>query len=729
MLYQSDTLYLSWLDDGIAELVFSAPGPVNMLDSQTVIALGAGLEVLEKQPGLRGVIVRSALPAFIVGADIREFLPLFAAPEEKLRQWLVCVRRLFNRLEDLPVPSVAAINGYALGGGCECILTTDFRIASPDARIGLPETRLGIMPGFGGTVRLPRLLGADLALEMITGGREIDAQDALRYGLVQAVVPHERLNAAALNIIRRAADGDLDWRGQRRSRRQPLKLSPTEASLCFATARARVLQTAGRHYPAPVAALNTIEAAAGLNWDAALELETNNFLPLARSDSARALVGLFLGEQTVKTTARRYGGNHPPPVQAAVVGAGIMGGGIALQAARKGTPTIVKDIGDRPLAQAVTEAARLLNRQREQGRIDGMQMARILSAIRPTLSYDGFDRVNMVLEAVVEEPAIKSRVLREIEDRVGGETIIASNTSTIPIARLAGALRRPQNFCGMHFFNPVHRMPLVEIIRGPQTAEQTLARVVAWALHMGKTPVVVNDCPGFFVNRVLFPWLAAFSLLLRDGVDFRRIDNLMEQQFGWPMGPARLLDMVGIDTACHARAVMAAGFPARMGKDYRDAVDLLFEQQRYGQKRGLGFYRYRQDAQGKMRKEYDDHTVELLAPVCRPAQSLRDDEIIDRLMIPMIFEVARCLEEEIVAGPAEADIALVYGLGFPSYLGGPCRYLDTQGSRAYLNRARAFAHLGPLYQAPAGLTHKAQRNEGLYPVVIPRAEISGAQTA
>lgn len=242
--------------------------------------------------------------------------------------------------------------------------------------------------------------------------------------------------------------------------------------------------------------------------------------------------------------------------------------------------------------------------------------------------------------------------------------MLASNTSTIPIGELASVLKRPENFCGMHFFNPVHRMPLVEIIRGEKSSDETIAKVVAWASKMGKTPIVVNDCPGFFVNRVLFPYFAGFSQLLRDGADFRKVDKVMEKQFGWPMGPAYLLDVVGIDTAHHAQAVMAAGFPQRMQKEYRDAIDALFDASRFGQKNGLGFWRYKEDSKGKPKKEEDAAVDDLLASVSQPKRDFSDDEIIARMMIPMINEVVRCLEEGIIASPAEADMALVYGLGF-----------------------------------------------------------------
>ena len=724
MLYQGDTLHLHWLENGIAELVFDAPGSVNKLDTQTVASLGEAVAVLENLPDLKGVLLRSNKPAFIVGADITEFLALFNAPPEKLTQWLGFANQIFNRLEDLPVPTITAISGYALGGGCECVLATDFRVATPETRIGLPETKLGIMPGFGGSVRLPRLLGADSAMEIITAGKDVSAADALKLGLVDAVVAPEKLVAAALKMLQAAIDGNLDWRAARQPKLEPLKLSALEAAMSFNVAKGLVLQQAGKHYPAPMAAVKTIEAAAGLGRDEALKRETASFVPLAGSDQARALVGIFLNDQYVKGKAKKLAGQVEAPAHAAVLGAGIMGGGIAYQSALKGVPVLMKDISEKSLTLGMNEAGKLLDKQRERGKIDGLKMAQTLATIQPTLDYAGISRAQVVVEAVVENPKVKAAVLAEAEALLDEQAVLASNTSTIPISDLARSLKRPENFCGMHFFNPVHRMPLVEVIRGEKTSERTLATVVAYALRMGKTPVIVNDCPGFFINRVLFPYFSGFSLLMRDGADFRQIDKVMEKQFGWPMGPAYLLDVVGIDTAHHAQAVMAQGFPERMAKSYRDAVDVMFDQQRFGQKNGAGFYRYTEDSKGKPRKQPDDAVDPLLEAIRPEARDFSADEIIARMMVPMINEVVRCLEEGIVAGPAEADIALVYGIGFPPFHGGALRYLDTLGSRRYVELADRYAHLGALYQVPDGLRAKAESNARYYPDATPLAEIN-----
>ncbi|SFU94749.1 fatty acid oxidation complex subunit alpha FadB [Xenorhabdus koppenhoeferi] len=715
MLYLSDTIQVKWLKDGIAELIFNAPAAINKLDTKTVISLDKAVATLEQQTELKGLLLRSEKQAFIVGADITEFLSLFNAPVKKLHDLLNLANSIFNRIEDLPVPTVSAINGYALGGGCETVLSTDFRVATPDVRIGLPETKLGIMPGFGGSVRLPRLIGTDNALEIITAGKDISAEEALKNGLVDAVVPAEKLVDSAISILEQAIKGDLDWKAVRQPKLMPLNLNEIERTMSFNVAKGMVMKVAGPHYPAPITAVKTIEKSATLGRDEALKLESDSFVALAHTSVARALVGIFLNDQYVKGLAKKHLQTVTTPQHAAVLGAGIMGGGIAYQSARKGIPVLMKDINQKALDLGINEAAKLLNKQFERGRLDAMKMAKILSSIQPTLSYASIEQSQIVVEAVVENPKIKSAVLVEAESHISDECILASNTSTIPITELARSLKRPENFCGMHFFNPVHRMPLVEIIRGEKTSDKTISTVVAYASKMGKTPIVVNDCPGFFVNRVLFPYLAGFGMLLRDGGDFRQIDKIMEKEFGWPMGPAYLIDVVGIDTAHHAQVVMAQGFPERMSRSYQDAIDVLFENQRYGQKNGVGFYKYTQDKKGKPKKGQDEAVDQLLAGINQPKHTFSGEEIIARTMIPMINEVVRCLEEGIISSPAEADMALVYGLGFPPFHGGVFRYLDTMGTAAYVKMAESYVHLGVLYHVPAGLKAKSESNESYYP--------------
>ncbi|MGL0925675.1 fatty acid oxidation complex subunit alpha FadB [Vibrio vulnificus] len=715
MIYQAETLQVKEVQDGVAEILFCAPNSVNKLDLATLTSLDKALDALTAHSGLKGVMLTSDKEAFIVGADITEFLGLFAKPEEELDQWLQFANSIFNKLEDLPVPTVAVVKGHTLGGGCECVLATDLRIGDKTTSIGLPETKLGIIPGFGGCVRLPRVIGADSAMEIITQGKACRAEEALKIGLLDAVVDSDRLYASALQTLTDAINEKIDWKARRQQKTSALTLSKLEAMMSFTMAKGLVAQVAGPHYPAPMTAVVTIEEGARFARNQALDIERKHFVKLAKSEEAKALVGLFLNDQYIKGIAKKAAKSANKETQrAAVLGAGIMGGGIAYQSALKGVPVIMKDIAQASLDLGMTEASKLLNKQLERGKIDGFKMAGILASITPSLHYAGIDNTDIIVEAVVENPKVKAAVLSEVEEQVSEETVLTSNTSTIPINLLAKSLKRPENFCGMHFFNPVHRMPLVEIIRGEHTSDETINRVVAYAAKMGKSPIVVNDCPGFFVNRVLFPYFGGFSMLLRDGADFTQIDKVMERKFGWPMGPAYLLDVVGIDTAHHAQAVMAQGFPERMGKQGRDAIDALFEANKYGQKNGSGFYTYTMDKKGKPKKAFSDEIVPILAPVCATQQAFDDQTIIQRMMIPMINEVVLCLQEGIIASAQEADMALVYGLGFPPFRGGVFRYLDSVGIANFVAMAQQHVELGAMYQVPQMLIDMAEKGQTFY---------------
>ncbi|EHR6926520.1 fatty acid oxidation complex subunit alpha FadB [Vibrio parahaemolyticus] len=715
MIYQADTLQVKEIQDGIAELSFCSPKSVNKLDLATLESLDKALDALTSHQGLKGLMLTSDKDAFIVGADITEFLGLFAKTDAELDQWLQFANSIFNKLEDLPVPTISVLKGHTLGGGCECVLATDMRIGDKTTSIGLPETKLGIMPGFGGCVRLPRVIGADSAMEIITQGKACRADEALKIGLLDAVVETDALYESALQTLTSAINEKIDWQARRKQKTSPLTLSKLESMMSFTMAKGLVAQVAGPHYPAPMTAVITIEEGARFARNEALDIERKYFVKLAKSEEAKSLVGLFLNDQYIKGIAKKAAKSASKDTErAAVLGAGIMGGGIAYQSALKGVPVLMKDIAQPSLDLGMTEASKLLNKRLAQGRIDGFKMAGILASITPSLHYAGIENSDVIVEAVVENPKVKAAVLSEVESHVGEDTVITSNTSTIPINLLAQSLKRPENFCGMHFFNPVHRMPLVEIIRGKKTSDETINRVVAYAAKMGKSPIVVNDCPGFFVNRVLFPYFGGFSMLLRDGADFTKVDKVMERKFGWPMGPAYLLDVVGIDTAHHAQAVMAEGFPERMGKQGRDAIDALFEANKYGQKNGNGFYSYTIDKKGKPKKTFTEDILPVLADVCADKQEFDEQTIIQRMMIPMINEVVLCLQEGIIATPQEADMALVYGLGFPPFRGGVFRYLDSVGIAEFVEMAKQHAELGAMYHVPQMLIDMAAKGESFY---------------
>ena len=715
MIYEGKGLSVTLTDDGIAELVFDAPGSVNKFDRATVSELDAATVAIAASSDVKGVLVRSAKSAFIVGADITEFTSLFDMPCAEILDWVAKTSHVFDRFEDLPIPTIAAINGFALGGGFEMTLISDLRVADTSARVGLPEVKLGLMPGFGGTVRLPRVIGSDNALEWMTTGRDRPAQRALEEGAIDAVVAPEHLHEAARSMLKDAISGKLDWQKRRAEKQAPLTLNANETVMSFSTAAAMVAAQAGKHYPAPHKMVETVQKAASLHRDGALKLENEGFTALSQTDACKAMVGIFLADQLVKSKGKKQAKAATKDIaQHAVLGAGIMGGGIAYQGAVKGIPTVMKDINQAALDLGLKEATTILSKGMARGKVDAKTMAYTLNNITPTLHQQAIASVDLVIEAVVENPKIKAAVLKETEQTVAHDAIICSNTSTISINQLAKSLDKPERFCGMHFFNPVHKMPLVEIIRGENTSEATINAVVASTLRMGKTPIVVNDCPGFLVNRVLFPYFAGFSKLVIDGADFTAIDKVMEKVFGWPMGPAFLLDVVGMDTADHASSVMSDGIPERMQKIDNDPVTLLYNAKRLGQKNGKGFYDFGVDKRGRPTKTASDEAYALFAPHMAKKHDFDAEEIIARVMIPMANEAIRCLEEGIVASAAEADMALLYGLGFPPFRGGIFRYIETMGLTNFVALADKYAHLGPIYQISDGVREMAAAGKSYF---------------
>ncbi len=714
MIYDGTAITVKMIEDGIAELNFNLDGEsVNKFNRVTLEDLKAATAAIKGNSDVKGVLVTSGKDCFIVGADITEFGDAFKLPEEEIVEWILSGNEIFNAIEDLPVPTLTSINGIALGGGFEMCLSTDFRVMSEKAKVGLPEVKLGLMPGFGGTVRLSRVIGADNAIEWICMGAENRADKALKMGAVDAVVAPEALREQSIAMLNSAIAGELDYEARRAVKTGKGLLNSMESMMVFETAKGFVKGQTKGQYPAPIEAIKVMQKHHNLTRDKALAVEAKGFAKLAKTTESQALIGLFNNDQLLKKKAKEYDAIAKPTNKAAVLGAGIMGGGIAYISALKGTPILMKDIAEAGIELGLSEANKLLSKRVERKKMKPLAMGEALNRIRPTLSYAEFGDVDVVVEAVVENPKVKGIVLAEVEGHVGENAIVASNTSTISIDFLAKSVKRPENFLGMHFFNPVHMMPLVEIIRGEKTSEEAVATTVAYAKKMGKTPVVVNDCPGFLVNRVLFPYFGGFAALLKDGADFRQVDKVMEK-FGFPMGPAYLMDVVGIDTGKHANDVMAEGFPERMKADFTSAMDVLYENGFYGQKNNKGFYTYVEDKKGKPKKVFDESILELLAPVLGEAKDFDAEEIIARCMIPMCNEVVRCLEEGIVDTAEEADMALVFGVGFPPFRGGALRYIDTVGLANFVELADKYKDISPLYHVTDKMREMAANGESYF---------------
>jgi 3-hydroxyacyl-CoA dehydrogenase / enoyl-CoA hydratase / 3-hydroxybutyryl-CoA epimerase / enoyl-CoA isomerase len=716
-LFQGDNIQLLRLADGIVELRFDRRGEaINKLDARTVDEFRQATALIAAAPDVRGVLLTSAKDVFIVGADITEFGAMFSRSAEEIAELTLINNQVLVAFEDLRVPTVAAINGFALGGGLELALAASFRVMSTSARVGLPEVKLGLFPALGGTVRLPRVAGTDVAIDWILGGKQSGAEAALGAGVVDAIAEPQALRESALSLLKKAAADEVDW--QARQQRKRVALSQPQATLqaLFDAGAAKAEAQTRRHQPAAATAVETMARAASRDRAGALKLEAQAFGRVCRTQAASSLVQNFLNEQALKKVFREHATHSRKVRQVAVVGAGIMGGGIAYTTALHGTPVRLKDISAAQLEMGMGEAARQLARQVTNGRLSRDQSDSVLGAIKAQLDDEGFAEVDLLIEAVVENLDVKHRVLAQLEGVVGPDALIASNTSSLRIDDIATSLKRPENFVGMHFFNPVPAMALVEVIRGSKTSDATVSAAVGFAVAIGKTPVVVRDCPGFLVNRIVTPYINAFLQLLADGEDFEHVDRVMEA-FGWPMGPAYLQDVVGMDTAAHVGDVICAGYPQRMQGVKRNAVKLMVEHKRYGQKSGAGFYTYESDPKGKTKKTPSPQAHALVATLqARGRSDFADSEIVERMMLPMLVEAAAALEDGVVATPAELDMAMLLGLGFPPHAGGPLKYADWLGLPQVVALCDKYAALGPSYQATARMRQMAARAERYYPI-------------
>ena len=716
-MFEGNTLSLTTLDNDYAEIKFdSQSGSVNKFNAETLAELRQAMDMLKQQQGIKGLLLSSGKSVFVVGADITEFKGMFSASKEQFIEAAYVVNELFSEIEDLPYPSVAAINGFALGGGFEVCLACDCRVISSKAAIGLPETGLGIIPGWGGTVRLPRLIGYTDAVQWIVSGQQQKPAAAQQTGAVDVIAEPEELRTESLKVLQEMVDGTRDYEARRLQKTSPLTLSGAELEAAASNYRAAVVGKLGSHYPAQLKAIDLVAGAASLGRDEAVRRENVAFYEISQTPQARALVGLFLNEQyVVKLAKNRAVAHKPEPIKTAgVIGAGIMGGGIAYQNAIRGYSVVMKDIAQPALDLGIAEATKLLGKSVSRGKLTDDKAQQLLSSIRPTLVDSDITGCEILVEAVVELEVVKMQVLAAAEALLPTTSIMTSNTSTISINRLAEPLQRPENFCGMHFFNPVHAMPLVEIIRGEHTSDATVAAVCTYALGLGKKPIVVNDCPGFLVNRVLFAMLFGLEIMISEGADFQQIDKVMEG-WGLPMGPAYLMDVIGIDTINHCYPVMMDGLPQRFKKT-ADVwpTEAVCNAKRLGQKNGLGYYRYELNEKGKPAKVVDPEVVAMLENLYGAAKQLEADEIIDRLMVAMAMEMIHCLEEGVVASPAEADMALIYGVGFPPFHGGICRWMDEIGLQEICDRGDRYLSISELYRPTEKLRAMAANGETLY---------------
>ncbi|HEY2799388.1 MAG TPA: 3-hydroxyacyl-CoA dehydrogenase NAD-binding domain-containing protein [Chthoniobacterales bacterium] len=663
-------------EDGVCLLIFDRPDSgANIFDAASLRDLSTHLDFLDKESAVRGVVVTSAKKSiFIAGADLQTLLR--QAQTGEMRAFIEEGQRVFNRFAALKVPTVAAIHGACAGGGYEITLTCDYRVASDAAatRIGLPETTLGLVPAWGGATRLPRLIGPEKAAEIILKGKLYPAQEALKLGLVDEVVPQEKLLDAArakLALGKRNPDGG--------------------------TPATRVPITAPKsHNSAPARAAEIINRSLTGSLDESLGRELDAIVDLGETESTRNLIrNFFLADKYRKGTSKVP---NEKITHAAVIGAGVMGSGIAQWLSARGVSVILRDVSTEVVSAGLARIEKAYGEAVKRGIMSEEKAkegrARVVASADPGPLRDA----QIVIEAASEKLEIKRLIFHDMDAKIDDTDILATNTSALSVSTLAAETKHPQRVIGLHFFNPVSRMKLIEVVIGEQTSENTKERALAFARQIGKLPVVVRDRPGFLVNRVLFPYLLDAAELFENGVDAKTIDDAL-MEWGMPMGPLRLIDEIGVDITVDIATTLKQAFGAR------DATPAILTKMRatkmLGRKTGSGFYKY----EGKQQSP-NESLNEWRAPAAQ-----KDKDLAHRLIFLMVNEAARCLEEQVVAAPEDADYGMILGTGFAPLRGGPLRFADHFGARKLI---AAVASKGEKFQPCDLLRQHAEAGTKFY---------------
>jgi len=723
--------------DGIAIVTFDLPNEsVNKLNRAVKDEFVALVSQLERDSTVRAAVLISGKPdVWIAGADIEEFLELkTAADAERLSR---DGQMLLDSLEHLRTPIIAAIHGACLGGGLETALACRYRIATdhPKTVLGLPEVQLGLIPGAGGTQRLPRKIGLTNGLDLILTGRNVRGKKALQLGVIDELVHPSILRSVAIQRAHEVAEG----RRKSESHKSGVKGllldgNPAGRAIVLRKAREQTLAKSRGHYPALIAAIDAI--AAGYEKGAAygFRQESRLFGDMAMTDVSKQLIFLFFATNELKKDPGVDPAQYPDlPVSAfeplpvdkiAIIGAGFMGAGIASIAVQHGTLVRLKDADHARVAKGYAAVREVLKERLTRKQITKIQYSDYMALIGGTVDYSGFGNVDLVIEAVFEDLAVKHQVLRETEAAIHPSAIFATNTSTIPIGLIAQASSRPERVLGMHFFSPVHKMPLLEVIATSKTHPQVTATAVAYGKKLGKTVIVVNDGPGFYANRILSPYINEAGILLDQGVAVDIIDKALVD-FGFPVGPITLIDEVGLDVATKAGKIMAEAYPDRMAP--AKSIPAVVAAGRYGRKSKKGFYTYDKEGQ---KGDVDPSVYALfLAPGSIPVVTsiapqsneppkwpeMPAVQIQQRTVLAMLNEAARCLSDGIIRSPRDGDVGAVFGIGFPPFRGGPFRYMDSLGVKIVVQRLEDLnARFPGRYEPAEILLEMARRNQTFY---------------
>ena len=657
--------------DNIAVVTIDVPGEkMNTLKASFGPEVHNIIKQVRDNTALQGVIFISGKPDnFVAGADINMIAHCQTAQEAQTLAHQG--QQIMAEIAALPIPVIAAIHGACLGGGLELALACHSRICTDDekTKLGLPEVQLGLLPGSGGTQRLPRLIGVSNALDMILTGKQLRPRQALKLGLVDEVVPQSILLAAAIELVAK---------GRTTSRTLPVRerilAGPLGRTLLFSMVSKKTEQKTHGNYPATQRIIDVIKIGLGQGSFSGYEAEAKAFGELAMTPQSAALRGLFFASTELK---RENGADaQPRPINAVgILGGGLMGGGIAFVTATKGKlPVRIKDINTDGINHALKYSWDLLDKKVRRRHMKAAERQREMARISGGTDYQGFHNRDIVVEAVFEDLALKQKMVAEIEQNAAPHTIFASNTSSLPIADIAANAARPEQVIGLHYFSPVDKMPLVEVIPHAGTSAETISTTVALAKKQGKTPIVVGDSAGFYVNRILAPYVNEAMRCLLEGEPVEKIDNALVA-FGFPVGPIQLLDEVGIDVGTKISPILQQAYGDRFASP--QSIAAILNDDRKGRKNGRGFYLY--PAKGSRSKKQVDPAIYTLLGVS-PKGQLAEKEIAQRCVMMMLNEAARCLDEGVVRSARDGDIGGVFGIGFPPFLGGPFRYMDSRGA-------------------------------------------------
>ncbi len=701
----TDGIAVVWLDDPSS----SANTITEAFGRELLAAHGE----LERDAAVKAIVLASKKRDFVVGANVQMLSNIRTAGEaERLAKELALGIRALRTGK----PIVAAVNGQALGGGFELALACTAIVAADDAKLGLPEVQLGLIPAANGLLRVCERAGLQVALDLGLTGRNLRAPKARKMGLADEVCP-----ASILLAVAKARASALAEAGPKKARtklgqeelvRFALEKNPAGRAFLFKKARAETRKKTHGHYPATERILDVVERFAQKGEDAAAALEAKSFGELLVSSASRELRNIFFATQALKKETWVSGGAKDAkaelPRSVAMVGGGLMGGGIAYVTIQAGIPVRLKDKDDAGIGRGLAYVRGILDERVKKRQLSREDRDQVFARLTGSCEYAGIAHADIVIEAVFEDLALKHRVLRDVEELVGPDTIFASNTSSIAIAKIAAAAKRPENVIGMHYFSPVHKMPLLEIVRAPKTSDRTVARAVALGKKQGKTVIVVNDGVGFYTSRILAPYMNEAAYLLSEGV---RVDALDEALVAWgfPVGPVQLLDEVGIDVAAHVGPIMLDAFGARLTPP--PAMEKLLHDDRKGRKNGRGFYRYGKDAKGKV---VDDSVYAVLGVT--PTASVPPEEMQMRCALTMVNEAVRCLEDGVLLSPRDGDIGAIFGLGFPPFRGGPFRFVDAVGADEVVRRLESYERrFGARFTPAAKLVEMAKQNQRFHP--------------